>query len=65
MTKIIRDEIQDDLLGRGYSRRQMMRAAMMFGGTAAALTLNPEIAFAAPGPQKTPSNDSGTCCATR
>ncbi len=46
MAKLIRDEIQDDLLGRGYSRRQMMRAAMMFGGTAAALTLNPEIAFA-------------------
>ena len=53
MTKIIRDEIRDDLLGRGYSRRQMMRAAMMFGGTAAAVTLNPEIAFAAQGPQKT------------
>ena len=54
MTKIIRDEIRDDLLGRGYSRRQMMRAAMMFGGTAAALTLNPEIAFAQGPPQPRP-----------
>ncbi len=46
MTKIIREEVQDDLLGRGYSRRQMMRAAMMFSGAATALAFNPEIAFA-------------------
>jgi histidinol-phosphate aminotransferase len=47
MTIIISDEARDDLLGRGYSRRQMMRAAMMFGGAAAtALTLSPEMAFA-------------------
>ncbi len=47
MTKFIRDEIQDDLLSRGYSRRHMMRAAMMFGGGVAALAANPERAFAA------------------
>ena len=46
MEKIIREEVKDDLLSRGYSRRQMMRAAMMFGGAAAALTLSPEMAFA-------------------
>jgi histidinol-phosphate aminotransferase len=43
----ISEELQDDLLSRGYSRRQMMRAAMMFSGAATALTLNPELAFAA------------------
>ena len=32
----IREEVKDDLLGRGYSRRQMMRAAMLFGGAATA-----------------------------
>ena len=46
MTKIIREEVQDDLLSRGYSRRQMMRAAMIFGGAATALTISPELAFA-------------------
>ena len=46
MTNSIHEEIQDDLLSRGYSRRQMMRAAMMFGGAATALTLSPELAFA-------------------
>jgi len=47
MTNIIRDEVKDDLLSRGYSRRQMMRAAMLISGGAAALSLNPEIAVAA------------------
>lgn len=42
----IREEVKDDLLSRGYSRRQMMRAAMIFGGGATALTLSPEMAFA-------------------
>jgi histidinol-phosphate aminotransferase len=46
MTKVIREEVKDDLLGRGYSRRQMMRAAMIFGGAATALTINPEMVFA-------------------
>jgi histidinol-phosphate aminotransferase len=40
------EEAKDDLLARGYSRRQMMRAAMMFSGAAAtALSFSPE-AFA-------------------
>lgn len=47
MTPTIREEMKDDLLGRGYSRRQMMRAALMFSGAAAtALSLNSEMAFA-------------------
>ncbi|HXR95205.1 MAG TPA: aminotransferase class I/II-fold pyridoxal phosphate-dependent enzyme [Rhizomicrobium sp.] len=48
MTKLISEEAKDDLLGRGYSRRQMMRAAMMFSGAAAAtaFTLSPEMAVA-------------------
>jgi len=41
------EEAKDDLLARGYSRRQMMRAAMMFGGAAAtAFALAPELAAA-------------------
>jgi histidinol-phosphate aminotransferase len=47
MTQNIREEVKDDLLSRGYSRRQMMRAAMLFGGAATAFSLSPELAFAA------------------
>jgi histidinol-phosphate aminotransferase len=43
----IKEEVQDDLLSRGYSRRQMMRTAMMFAGGAAALSMSGESAFAA------------------
>ena len=43
----IREDLQDDLLSRGYSRRQMFRTAMMLAGGAAALSLNSEMAFAA------------------
>jgi histidinol-phosphate aminotransferase len=43
----IREEFKDDLLTRGYSRRQMMRAAMLVGGGVTALAMNPELAFAA------------------
>jgi histidinol-phosphate aminotransferase len=43
----IKDEMKDDLLSRGYSRRQMMRTAMMFAGGAAALSVSGEAAFAA------------------
>ena len=39
-------ESRDDLLSRGYSRRHMLRAAMLVGGGATALAMNPEIAFA-------------------
>jgi histidinol-phosphate aminotransferase len=48
--KGISKEGQDDLLSRGFSRRQMMRAAMLVGGGAAALGLNPELARAADAP---------------
>jgi histidinol-phosphate aminotransferase len=47
MKNTIREEVKDDLLSRGYSRRQMMRAAAMFSGAATALALSPEMAFAA------------------
>ena len=47
MTEFIRDEVKDDLLSRGYSRRQMMRAAMMFSGATAAFAFGPELALAA------------------
>jgi histidinol-phosphate aminotransferase len=46
MTHFTSEEVKDDLLARGYSRRQMLRTAMMFGGAATALSLNPELAFA-------------------
>ena len=47
MTIAIREEVKDDLLSRGFSRRQMMRAAMALSGGAAALTMmSPEMAFA-------------------
>jgi histidinol-phosphate aminotransferase len=47
MTQMIHQEMKDDLLGRGYSRRQAFRAALLFGGAAAtALSLNTELAFA-------------------
>ena len=47
MTHLIDEQMKDDLLSRGYSRRQMMRTALMFGGAAAAgLSLNSELAFA-------------------
>ena len=47
MLKLITEEGQDDMLARGFSRRQMMRAAMMIGGAAAtAFSLAPEMAAA-------------------
>jgi histidinol-phosphate aminotransferase len=47
MTHMIHEEMKEDLLARGYSRRQMMRAALLFSGAAAtALSLNTELAFA-------------------
>ncbi|MEP6829473.1 MAG: aminotransferase class I/II-fold pyridoxal phosphate-dependent enzyme, partial [Rhizomicrobium sp.] len=42
---MINRAFEDDLLSRGYSRRQMMRAAALFGG-ATALAFNPERALA-------------------
>jgi len=45
-------ESKDDLLSRGYSRRHMLRAAMLVGSGATALAMNPEIAFAANTPAR-------------
>jgi len=47
MTIMIREEFKDDMLARGFSRRQMMRAAMLAGGAAAtAFAFAPELAAA-------------------
>ena len=46
MFRALTDEGKDDLLSRGYSRRHMLRAAMLVGGGATALAMHPEIAFA-------------------
>ena len=48
MTILVREDLKDDLLSRGYSRRHMLRGAMLLGGgAAAALSLGGERAFAA------------------
>jgi histidinol-phosphate aminotransferase len=47
MTFLIKEEMKDDLLSRGYSRRQMFRTAMMFAGGAAALSMSAESVLAA------------------
>ena len=47
--RALTDEGKDDLLSRGYSRRHMLRAAMLVGGGAAAIAMHPEMAFAKPG----------------
>jgi histidinol-phosphate aminotransferase len=52
MFRTLTDEGKDDLLSRGYSRRHMLRAAMLVGGGATALAMNPEIAFAADAPAR-------------
>jgi histidinol-phosphate aminotransferase len=46
MTRHVVEEIKDDLLSRGYSRRQMMRVATMFGAASAFSGLNSEMAWA-------------------
>lgn len=48
MTKTMTKDGRDDLLARGYSRRQLMRAAMIIGGSAAGFAFGPELAIAAP-----------------
>ena len=47
MSFLVKEEVKDDLLSRGYSRRAMMRTAMMFAGGAAALSMSGEAALAA------------------
>ena len=48
MTRLISEEGKDDLLSRGYSRRQMLRTAVIFGGAAVLPAFNPERVRAAP-----------------
>jgi histidinol-phosphate aminotransferase len=45
-------ESKDDLMSRGYSRRHMLKAAMLVGSGATALAMNPEIARAAGAPAR-------------
>ena len=46
MSTTITQEGRDDLLARGYSRRQLFRTAMMVGGASALAAFNPESAAA-------------------
>jgi histidinol-phosphate aminotransferase len=46
MARFLLEEVKDDLLGRGYSRRQMMRIGMMLGGASALTAFNGEMAWA-------------------
>ncbi|MGZ5925201.1 MAG: pyridoxal phosphate-dependent aminotransferase [Rhizomicrobium sp.] len=52
MFRALTDIGKDDLLSRGYSRRHMLRAAMLVGSGATALAMHPEIAFAADAPAR-------------
>ncbi len=47
MTSIITEEGRNDLLSRGYSRRHMLRSAVIIGGASALTALYPERAAAA------------------
>ena len=46
MTKILTEEGKEDLLSRGYSRRQMLRSAVLIGGASALSAFSPEMAWA-------------------
>ncbi|HXR94753.1 MAG TPA: aminotransferase class I/II-fold pyridoxal phosphate-dependent enzyme [Rhizomicrobium sp.] len=46
MTRLITEEGKDDLLGRGFSRRQMLRTAILVGGASALAGFSPEQAWA-------------------
>jgi histidinol-phosphate aminotransferase len=48
MTSIITDEGKDDLLSRGYSRRHLLRSAIILGGASALPAFHPEWALAGP-----------------
>src|SRR4029077_16195678 len=61
MTHPIREDLKDDLLSRGYSRRQMFRTAMMLAGGGAELNLNSEMAFAADSDSKMIRIGSNEC----
>jgi histidinol-phosphate aminotransferase len=46
MTRLITEEGKDDLLSRGFSRRQMLRTAILVGGASALAGFSPERAWA-------------------
>ena len=46
MKRLVSEDLEDDLLSRGYSRRQMMRIAAMFGGASALTAFNSEMVWA-------------------
>ncbi|MGH6828633.1 MAG: aminotransferase class I/II-fold pyridoxal phosphate-dependent enzyme [Rhizomicrobium sp.] len=46
MKRIITEEGKDDLLARGYSRRQMLRTAILIGGASALAGFSPEASWA-------------------
>ena len=46
MTRLITEEGKDDLLSRGFSRRQMLRTAVLMGGASALAGFSPELAWA-------------------
>jgi histidinol-phosphate aminotransferase len=46
MTRLITEEGKDDLLSRGFSRRQMLRTAILVGGASALTGFSPEMAWA-------------------
>ena len=46
MTRLITEEGKDDLLSRGFSRRQMLRTAILMGGASALAGFSPEVAWA-------------------
>src|SRR5580658_5287129 len=52
MTSLITEEGKDDLLSRGYSRRHMLRTAMILGGASVLPAFNPERVRAAPASAK-------------
>jgi histidinol-phosphate aminotransferase len=52
MFRTLTDAGKDDLLSRDYSRRHMLRAAMLVGGGAAALAMRPESAVADAAPAR-------------
>ena len=49
MTRIITEEVRDDLLKRGYSRRHMMQVAMLLGGGSALAAFSPDRVWAQDG----------------
>jgi len=60
MANPIQKEFQNDLLSRGYSRRQMLNAAALLGSASTLGSLNSEAAWAADAPMQPPKVRIGT-----